>query len=422
MNFKYKKFFVGCFLISIVVFGLTGCKEEQEKFSMEKAPSIPGGLGVSIHSNITDEDIQMIADAGFKWVRIDIFWERVETKKGHYDFKNSGYDKLNKKLKDHNIKPYYILNYSNSLYEKDRSIVTDGGRTAFSEFVKATTKRYKNQGGIWEIWNEPNIALFWENQPSYEDYARLVKVVAPIIKKQDPSGLVVAPAISTLNNNGLSWLNEVLDQNILNEIDAISVHPYRLTSPETVVNDYRKLKKMIKLYTDKDIPIISSEWGYSMADRELPLTETQQAKYLTRMFLINLQEDIPVSIWYDWKNDGNDPDDKQHNYGITFNDSTQKLSYNAIQTLTTNLKEYTFSKTIKYGRADNHILEFKNADGKKALVFWTTGENYKLTYPLKSGSGKYYSMLGGMQRFKWEDEVKLNISSSPSYLIINDKK
>ncbi|WP_455920092.1 cellulase family glycosylhydrolase [Priestia megaterium] len=419
MNSKYTRFLVAFFLISLVIFSLTGCKEKQEKFPIEKASSVPEGLGVSIHSNITDEDLQMITDAGFKWVRIDIFWERVEKKKGHYDFKTSGYDKLNKKLKAHNIRPYYILDYSNSLYEKERSIVTDEGRAAFSKFVKETTKRYKNQGVIWEIWNEPNIALFWKNQPSYEDYADLVKVVAPVIKKQDPSGLVVAPAISTLNENGLSWLNEVLDQNILSKIDAISVHPYRLTGPETVVNDYRKLKEMIKLYTDKDIPIISSEWGYSMADKELPLTETQQAKYLTRMFLINLQEGIPVSVWYDWKNDGVNPHDKQHNYGIVFNDSTQKLSYNAIQTLTKNLKGYKFSKTIKYGRSDNHILEFKNADGKKAIVFWTTGENYKLIYPLKPGKGKYYSMIGGMQRFKWKDEIKVNISSSPSYLLIN---
>ena len=94
------------------------------------------------------------------------------------------------------------------------------------------------------------------------------------------------------------------------------------------------------------MPIISGEWGYSMAHKDLPLTETQQAKYMARMFLTNAQEGIPVSIWYDWKNDGTNLQDKEHNFGLVFNDSTMKLSYLTLQTLTTQLKGYKFEKKL----------------------------------------------------------------------------
>lgn len=405
-------------LIFAIILSLIGCEEKKEKFSIKEEQPFPQGLGVSIHTGVSERDIQSIADAGFKWVRVDIFWDRVEKKKGHYDFKTTGYDELDKWLKKRDITPYYILDYSNPIYEKNRSIVTKEGREAFAKFAKVTTHRYKNQGAIWEIWNEPNLGIFWETKPSAKPYTALVKKVAPVIREQDPTGLVVGPAISTLNEDGINWLKEVLKLNITKYIDAVSVHPYRTTSPETVSEDYKKLRTLVNEYSDKDMPIISGEWGYSMAHKDLPLTETQQAKYMARMFLINAQEGIPVSIWYDWKNDGTNLQDKEHNFGLVFNDSTMKLSYLTLQTLTTQLKGYKFDKKINYGRKDNHILEFRNSKGKRILVFWTTGETYKFSYPLEEGEGKLYSMLGGMQNFRWKDKLEFNISSSPSYLVI----
>ncbi|PGZ80212.1 hypothetical protein COE55_09685 [Priestia megaterium] len=53
--------------------------------------------------DINEKDIKLIANSGVKWVRIDILWSKVETKKGKYDFTKTGYDKLNNLLKKFNI-------------------------------------------------------------------------------------------------------------------------------------------------------------------------------------------------------------------------------------------------------------------------------------------------------------------------------
>lgn len=50
-----------------------------------------------------------------------------------------------------NYKINYVLDYSNPLYEKKKSIVTEQGREAFANYVKAIMQRYSEQGAIWEI-------------------------------------------------------------------------------------------------------------------------------------------------------------------------------------------------------------------------------------------------------------------------------
>ncbi|YBV91679.1 cellulase family glycosylhydrolase [Bacillus sp. PK9-021] len=378
------------------------------------------GLGVSIYQKASQQDIKLLADAGFEWARTDITWSRVEEKEGEYDFVNSGYDKLNKWMVDEGIQPYYMLGYGNPLYEESQ-ITTAESRKAFINFADAVTKRYKNQGNVWEIWNEANIK-FWKTQPSYKDYSRLVNEVAPIIKKNDPNSKVVAPAVSELNDKSFKWLEQLFKQGILKNIDAVSVHPYRGENPESIGADYKRLHQLIKKYTSKDIPIISGEWGYAteyLQNFQDDDSERKQAEYLTRMFLVNVSNNIPMTIWYNLKNNGNEFQRRIDNYGIVTSDGQPKISYLAVQTLTNQLKGYEFSKSLSYGKQGNYIIEFKNSKKEKILVYWTIKDNSDLRLRIGSGKGKVVSMLGSMQRVQWKNEIHLHLSSSPNYLIID---
>src|SRR5450432_2718333 len=78
-------------------------------------PVIPDCLGVNIH--FTDPqpgEMEMLAAAGFKWVRMDIDWGSTEKKKGEYDF--SAYDRLVAALDKFKIRAVFILDYGNPLY------------------------------------------------------------------------------------------------------------------------------------------------------------------------------------------------------------------------------------------------------------------------------------------------------------------
>lgn len=401
---------------------LSGCsigdKPKGDKVSIHDfSAEISNELGVNLHPGVTENDVKLMKEAEIKWVRIDLFWSQIEKEKGKYDFTSTGYDQLNKLLLNNGIRPFYILDYGNKLYEENRSIVTEQGRKAYGNFISAATKRYNRQGAIWEIWNEPNRG-FWYPQPSYEEYSLLVKEIAPIIKKNDTSGIIVAPGLGGgITKESIKWLEETFKRGILEDIDAVSIHPYRSDNPESVRNDYQKIRSLISEYTTKKILIISGEWGYPI--NNLNNSEEKQAEYLIRMFLVNSLEYIPVSIWYDWKNDGPNPDDKEHNFGIMRNDLQPKLSFNAMKTLTHTLSGYKFVGKMQYGGEQDYFLKFVDIKGMQVIVFWTTALNHDVILPFSKGKGKYISMLGTTKDITWDqDRLTLNLSTSPTYLLI----
>src|SRR5665811_916842 len=99
-------------------------------------------------------------------------------------------------------------------------------------------------------------------------------------------------------------------------------------SPETAASDYKNLRGLIERYAPdvkKKMPIISSEWGYSSSTKGVSLEK--QESYIVRMQLSNLLNNIPVSIWYDWKNDGADPTEHEQNFGTVTSDLKPCLLY-----------------------------------------------------------------------------------------------
>jgi len=79
-------------------------------------PVIPTGVGVNIHFTTGHEkDLDLIAAACFKFIRMDFAWEGIEHKKGEYDW--SAYEGLLSNLDGRCIRALFILDYSNRLYE-----------------------------------------------------------------------------------------------------------------------------------------------------------------------------------------------------------------------------------------------------------------------------------------------------------------
>jgi hypothetical protein len=379
---------------------------------------IPDGFGANIHFTGESKDLDLIAEAGFKFIRMDFSWSGIERTKGVYNFEKTGYDALTNGCTKRGIRILYILDYSNRLYESEQSVRTDAGRAAFAAFAQAAVKRYAGKNILWEIWNEPNIKQFWSPQPGVDDYCKLVEAAAQALKKADPDAFVVAPATSTIP---FDWLEGCFKKGLLNWIDALTVHPYRPQSPETVIKDYVKLRELIARYAPqgKSIPIISGEWGYSSVNWDNSrLSDQKQGQYLARMFLINLQQNVPISIWYDWKNDGPDPNEREHNFGTMTRDLTPKPACLAAKTLATTLSGFSIENRLNLA-GDKDFGFLLKKDNIEAIALWTTGSEHELTLPLKAGRGTLVDMLGNKKEISWNEQgLKLTISQSPQYLLL----
>ncbi len=335
---------------------------------------VPDSLGVNIHFTKPQAgELEMLKAAGFRWVRMDFGWESIEREKGKYDF--TAYDGLLAALRRQKIKPLFILDYGNPLYDEGRSPATEEARKAFCVWVAAAVTRYRGRGILWEMWNEPNIG-FWKPKPDVDAYAALARAVGKTIREVAPGEQYIGPATSTMD---FGFLESCFKAGLLDYWSAVTVHPYRQVDPETVAEDYATLRTLIARYAPpgKTIPILSGEWGYSAAWGGYD--EMRQARYLAREMLINLACGIPVSIWYDWHNDGANPKEPEENFGTvaypyrTTPDGpayTPKPAYLALRTLSQELAGYAFDRRMDTGSSDTYVFLFKKGR-RHRIVAWT---------------------------------------------------
>lgn len=379
---------------------------------------IPNPLGVNIH--FTDEtpgELAQIAAAGVKIVRMDFSWVHVEREKGVYDF--SAYDRLMDGLDRHGLRALFILDYANPHYDDNRSPDTDAGRAGFARFAAAAAARYKGRGVIWEMYNEPNIAPFWRPTPDPDDYVKLALATAEAVKAADPGATYIGPASSGID---FSFLQKCFDGGLLDHFAGISVHPYKQRDPETTEPDYRALRQMLRA-SGKPRPILSGEWGYS--DIWAGLSPDEQAKMLARQWLFNLSQEIGLSIWYDWRDDGPDPKEAEHHFGIVEHPVIDpkvpfkpKPAFHAARTLTTQLSGYRYNKRIWTGDERDWVLLFARGDDVKLVVWTTSPEPRLIAVPASDGEFAGVNHLGQSIPIGLASNGRLNVGATeaPLYL------
>jgi hypothetical protein len=375
--------------------------------------AIPDCLGVNIHfTGREDKQVEQIAQAGFRFVRMDFHWHTVEKSPGVYDFK--AYDELVDSLAVRGIRPLFILDYGNSLYDRGLAPRTEMGRKAFAAFASAAASHFRGKGVLWEIWNEPNLGMFWRPAANPDHYVKLVEVTSQAMKKSDPDCTILAPALSGWD---FDFMKKLCKLGLLRHIDAISLHPYGSSIPEDAEHYYAAIRKIVAGYQPegRTLPLISGEWGYSSVGS---FTVEKQADYLVRMFLVNLMNDIRLSIWYDWRDDGPDPNEPEHHFGTVYLDFRPKPAYLAMQTLTRELSGYTFATRLRSTADDRDFLVlFRNGEDLK-LVAWTKGEGHKVLLPVDVEEFELVSMLGERRRVRAADHtLELELSGSPIYIV-----
>lgn len=358
---------------------------------------LPAGVGVNIHFvRGHTNDLDMIAAAGFKFVRMDFSWGATEQKKGEYTW--TEYEELVANLEKRGLRALFILDYSNDLYEGSVASVHPitheeqpgtaspqhpESVAAYARWAGAAAKQFRGRQVIWEIWNEPNI-FFWKPKPDVKQYSTLAVAAAKAIRHQVPKAKIIGPAASTFD---WAFFEEFFKSGVLEYLDAVSVHPYRAPNspPETVTEDYKKLRELIQHFAPggkKDMPIISGEWGYSSSTSGV--LQEVQAQYLVRQQLVNLLNEVPLSIWYDWKNDGTDRGESEQNFGTVTADLKPKPAYQAVRTLTHEFFGYQILRRAETGSQDYVLVCVNNSGGCK-LAAWTTGRTHSIAVemPLK---------------------------------------
>ena len=376
---------------------------------------IPEPFGVEIHfTRASQGEMDYIANGGFKWVRMDMFWHTIETALGRYNF--SAYDSLVAEMTRRGIRIVFILDYGNPLYDRGYPPTSPGGQAAFARFAAVAAKRYRDAGVIWDIWNEPNLDHFWAPKANAHDYGQLALKTVTAIRAAEPTAIVVAPALAGYDYPFWHTLGRM---GLFNQIDAVTIHSYGVRTPEELTGPYLELRGIINTYSPNwKVPIFSGEWGFASTINGY--SEGQQAQLLTRQWLVNLMHDINLNIWYDWRDDGTDLDNSEHNFGTVRNNYSPKPAYEAAQTLSTALNGYRFLRRVSLERADDYLLIFQNGD-RVAFAMWTIDEAHTVILPISVYDVRVVEMTGDGHTLESDGQgLAVPITQSPRYLLFRE--
>jgi hypothetical protein len=249
-----------------------------------------------------------LAQLGVKWARCQTGWARTETRKGQYDF--AWLDSVVDSMLKIGIQPWFNLGYGNTLYTPGpphESAVgwiplnSDEAKSAWRRYVETLARRYAGRVKHFEIWNEPNIANFWQpDKPDASRYLEFVRLTAPVLRSNSPGAVLIGGAFAGLP---FDYIETCFENGLAKEVDKISYHPYRAVPEENYAAEIAALRGIIGRYKP-GMPIWQGENGAPSTNhstgalRDYEWDEGRQAKWLLRRLLTDLSLGVEVTSYF----------------------------------------------------------------------------------------------------------------------------
>lgn len=257
-----------------------------------------------------ERTMQMINQAGIKWIKQIFGWNEIEFKKGYFnDDKNqkSGwqkYDEIVDLAAKYNIKIVARIDQTPAWANPVGGV--PGGHPAnfqdYADFLKAFVQHYKGKVQYITVWNEPNLEREWEptKKVNPAQYVEMLKVAYKAIKDTDPTVKVMAAPLAItlekdINLDELTYLDDMYKAGAKDYFDIMPANAYGLefppeAAPDPKVLNYRRVELLHNVMVkngDGNKAVWFNEYGWNASPQSIPaanltwrrVTEQQQADY-----------------------------------------------------------------------------------------------------------------------------------------------
>ncbi|MCK0438070.1 cellulase family glycosylhydrolase [Gordonia alkaliphila] len=257
-------------------------------------------LGVSTGAEVLDYSADKVnrvfaemKSLGLQSVRIDLPWPMVEPKQGSFDWTKT--DRVVNSARAHGLAVLGILDYTpkwagGAGYS---NLMSAPARPAdFGAYARAVAAHYGDRVAGYEIWNEPNAAMFFK-PPNASVYTALLKAAYPQIKAAAPEAAVVAGAVAFVaNTNGtidpVTFVQGIYDNGGRAYFDALSIHPYSYPTaftddggwPQRPTQYLASIRRMMVERGDAAKKVLVTEFG---APTKQGKSEDQQQRIILDM-------------------------------------------------------------------------------------------------------------------------------------------
>ena len=224
----------------------------------------PFGINVFLEQEVEPEKraqtLQMIAAAGFHWIRQEFPWEDIEIH-GRGDFVDrrndldgdgqadavdawAKYDQIVALAEEYRLEIIARLSnppaWSRADGNERGTYAPPDDLNDYGNYVHTVAARYRGRIRYYQVWNEPNIYPEWGEQPvDPEAYTELLCLAYRRIKEADPQAVVISGALaqtielSGRDLNDLIFLQRMYDAGAADCFDVLAVNAYLLWSGPT---------------------------------------------------------------------------------------------------------------------------------------------------------------------------------------------
>ncbi len=304
-------------------------------------------------------DLDRIHAAGIGTIRQYVFWDRIETSPGTFDWSRT--DALFDDLTARGMRILPTL-YTPAFYSSQpegstsRAQFPPSDPQTMARFAAAIVKCYGAGGSYWcpivalqplcrtpylpvqtwEVWNEPDYTSWWGGKPDPAEYAPLLKAVAASIRRADPTALV---ELASLTNAGGSKDNGYLESlyalGARDDFDVLSLNPYA-PSVGGMMAYVRGQRAVASRYGDADKPIRITEYGWATGGRSsvTVTTENCQAALLhaatSKLVAVRDELKLQAVTQFRWQDAAQDTTAWPDHAGVLRSDSTDKPAHAAL--------------------------------------------------------------------------------------------
>lgn len=199
----------------------------------------PQGIGVNVELHQyspeeLEENLDLIAETGFTWVRQSFLWSEIEATEGTYDWES--YDAIVDAATERNLQLVAVL-WQSPEWAAESSTAVPDDLNAFGDFAEAVAERYGGSIRVYQIWDEPNLASGWGGQSaSAIEYAAMLDTVYHRLHDIDSDAYVLtaglAPTIETGPDNlsDALYLRALYENDAADLFDGVAAKPYGFDS------------------------------------------------------------------------------------------------------------------------------------------------------------------------------------------------
>lgn len=179
---------------------------------VQREPDLsPFGINTFLEQEVEpakrERSLQMISDAGFKWIRQQFPWYDLEISgKGNFQDCRNGpcidawtkYDNIVDLASKYNVQILARLEAPPQWAQTvPGSFAPPANFDDYGDYVAAVATRYQGRITHYQIWNEPNNYPEWGEQPvDPEAFTQLLCTAYRRIKAIDPNAKIIAPALT----------------------------------------------------------------------------------------------------------------------------------------------------------------------------------------------------------------------------------